>query len=138
MHDAREKANAAPEVRPDARVAARVEELLREQLEELGVNPSALSPQDIMEGMHCGLAPDQSMTYAWKGRPILHVRPEIKDGPDGRSVLWRMFTADDQDPGPEGERSDPSLPRAGTRTARRPPQPETADVSRRPNPRTSS
>lgn len=82
--------------RPDARVAARVEELLREQLFERGVNPAHLSPQDIMEFMTCALAPDNSMTYAWKGQPLLYVAPEILEGPDGVSVLWRMFTADDQ------------------------------------------
>lgn len=84
---------AAP--RPTPEVARRVEELLREQLRERGVSLAALSPQDIAEGMVCTLAPDNSMTYIWRGDPVLHVVPEQKSGPDGDSVLWRMFTQDD-------------------------------------------
>jgi len=82
--------------RPNLQVAARVEELLREQLEELGVNPRRLEPEEIALHMHCHLAPDGSMTYLWKGDPILHVTPEeLQDEHGERSVLWRMFTKDD-------------------------------------------
>lgn len=81
--------------RPDAHVAARVEELLREQLFEIGVNPASLSPHDIIEHMTCALAPDNSMTYAWKGQALLHVTPEIHHDPEGECVRWRMFTTDD-------------------------------------------
>ena len=42
----------APAPRPNLQVAARVEELLREQLEELGVNPRTLAPEDIAANMH--------------------------------------------------------------------------------------
>ena len=62
--------------RPNLQVAARVEELLREQLEELGVNPRKLAPEEIAANMHCHLAPNGSMTYLWKGEPMLHVTPE--------------------------------------------------------------
>ena len=82
--------------RPNLQVAARVEELLREQLEELGVNPRKLAPEDIAANMHCHLAPDGSMTYIWKGEPMLHVMPEkLMDENGEESVLWRMFTKDD-------------------------------------------
>ena len=82
--------------RPNLQVAARVEELLREQLEELGVNPRKLAPEDIAANMHCHLAPDGSMTYLWKGEPMLHVMPEkLVDENGEASVLWRMFTKDD-------------------------------------------
>ena len=82
--------------RPNLQVAARVEELLREQLEELGVNPRKLAPEDIAAHMHCHLAPDGSMTYLWKGEPMLHVMPEkLVDENGETSVLWRMFTKDD-------------------------------------------
>ena len=82
--------------RPNLQVAARVEELLREQLEELGVNPRKLSPEDIAAHMHCHLAPNGSMTYLWKGKPMLHVTPEkLVDENGMESVLWRMFTKDD-------------------------------------------
>ena len=82
--------------RPNLQVAARVEELLREQLEELGVNPRKLAPEDIAANMHCHLAPDGSMTYIWKGEPMLHVMPEkLVDESGEESVLWRMFTKDD-------------------------------------------
>jgi hypothetical protein len=82
--------------RPNLQVAARVEELLREQLEELGVNPRTLAPEDIAANMHCHLAPDGSMTYLWKNEPILHVTPEkLVDENGAESVLWRMFTKDD-------------------------------------------
>lgn len=82
--------------RPNLQVAARVEELLREQLEELGVNPRKLAPEEIAANMHCHLAPDGSMTYLWKGEPMLHVTPQkLVDENGGESVLWRMFTKDD-------------------------------------------
>lgn len=82
--------------RPNLQVAARVEELLREQLEELGVNPRKLAPEDIAANMHCHLAPNGSMTYLWKGEPMLYVTPEklVDENGEG-SVLWRMFTKDD-------------------------------------------
>lgn len=82
--------------RPNLQVAARVEELLREQLEERGINPRALAPEDIAAHMHCHLAPDGSMTYLWKGDPILYVTPEKKLRNGETSVLWRMFTRDDE------------------------------------------
>jgi hypothetical protein len=82
--------------RPNLQVAARVEELLREQLEELGVNPRKLAPEEIAANMHCHLAPNGSMTYIWKGEPMLHVTPEkLVDENGEESVLWRMFTKDD-------------------------------------------
>lgn len=81
--------------KPNLQVAARVEELLREQLEELGVNPRALAPEDIAAQMHCHIAPDNSMTYLWKGTPILYVTPEKRQRNGEDSVLWRMFTKDD-------------------------------------------
>lgn len=81
--------------KPNRHVAARVEELLREQLRELGVNPSKLRPEQIAKDMLCALSPDGSMTYAWQGTPILHVTPERKEHDGESSVLWRMFTKDD-------------------------------------------
>ena len=82
--------------RPNFKVAARVEELLREQLEELGVNPRKLAPEEIAANMHCHLAPNGSMTYIWKGEPMLHITPEkLVDEKGEESVLWRMFTKDD-------------------------------------------
>ena len=98
--------SARPAPRPTPEVARRVEELLREQLFEAGVNPAALSPQDIAEGMLCRVAPDNSLTYIWRGEPLLYVTPEIKTGPEGESVLWRMFTRDDM------ERTEASAPGA--------------------------
>ena len=81
--------------KPDARVAARVEELLREQLAERGVALSELTPADIATGMDCAIAPDNSMTYYWQNEPILHVVPE-RIRADGEDIVrWRMFTRDD-------------------------------------------
>ena len=84
--------------KPNLQVAARVEELLREQLEERGINPRKLAPEDIAAHMHCAMAPDGSLTYIWKEEPILYVTPEkrVRDGEE--SVLWRMFTKDDMPP----------------------------------------
>ena len=98
MSDPREDAP-----KPNLQVAARVEELLREQLEEMGVNPRKLAPEEIAAGMTCHLAPDGSMTYFWKEEPILHVTPEKRERDGETSVLWRMFTKDDLPP-----TSDPS------------------------------
>ncbi len=73
-------------------VAARVEELLREQLLELGEDPDTLAPHLIMQSMQCEVYPDQSMVYIWRDIPILRVVPEkTADG-----VLWRMFTREDE------------------------------------------
>ncbi len=81
--------------RPNLQVAARVEELLREQLEEMGVNPRKLAPEEIAANMTCHIAPDNSMTYLWKNEPILHIMPEKREHDGESSVLWRMFTRDD-------------------------------------------
>ena len=45
----------------DKGVAARVEELLREQLLELGEAPATLAPHLIMQNMQCEVYPDDSM-----------------------------------------------------------------------------
>lgn len=76
----------------DKGVAARVEELLREQLLEQGEDPDTLAPHVIMQGMQCEVYPDQSMVYIWRDIPILRVLPERT--PDG--VMWRMFTREDK------------------------------------------
>lgn len=78
-------------MRPNADVAARIEELLREELALLGDAPAGLAPDAIAANMRCEVADDDSMTYSWKGVPILHVRPEAREG----SVYWRMFTRED-------------------------------------------
>ncbi len=77
-------------------VAQRVEELLREQLRELGVNPTTLSPHEIAAHMNCDVWPDKTMVYSWKEVPILRVTPVQKD--DG-SVSWRMFTGEEVESG---------------------------------------
>jgi hypothetical protein len=69
-----------------------VEELLREELLEMGEDPSRLEPHEIAENMRCEVRPDDSMIYSWKGTPILRVQPEHHQ--DG-SVTWRMFTRDE-------------------------------------------
>jgi hypothetical protein len=81
--------------RPNRQVAARVEELLHEQLEEKGINPRTLAPEDIAANMHCHIAPDNSLTYFWNNDPILYVTPEKHEQDGEISVLWRMFTKDD-------------------------------------------
>ena len=74
--------------------AARVEELLREQLLELGEDPASLAPHLIMQNMQCEVYPDESMVYIWKDIPILRVVPERTD----TGVMWRMFTRDEGEP----------------------------------------
>ena len=74
--------------------AARVEELLREQLLELGEDPATLAPHLIMQNMQCEVYPDDSMVYVWKDIPILRVVPERTD----TGVMWRMFTRDEGEP----------------------------------------
>ena len=76
---------------PNAQVAQRIEELLKEQLYELGIDVKKLNPEEIAQSMKCHVAPDKSMTYFWKNKPLLDVVPEVK----GDSVAWRMFTKDD-------------------------------------------
>ena len=73
-------------------LVARVEELLREELADLGEDVRALAPADYAQHMTCRVFPDQSMVYAWKGLDILRVKPEpMEDG----AVRWRMFTGED-------------------------------------------
>ncbi|WP_353119932.1 hypothetical protein [Nitratidesulfovibrio sp.] len=79
-----------------SKVAARVEELLREQLEELGENPGAIDAHEIAAHMRCEIWDDDTMIYIWKETPILRVSSEQHD--DG-SVTWRMFTRDDEGDG---------------------------------------
>ena len=78
----------------DKGVAARVEELLREQLLDLGEDPETLAPHLIMQNMQCEVYPDESLVYIWKEIPILRVVPERTD----TGVLWRMFTRAVGDP----------------------------------------
>ena len=78
-------------MRPNPAVAARVEELLREELLVMGEDPSKLAPEAIAANMRCEVQDDFSMTYIWKGTPILHVQPETDE--DG--VTWRMFTREE-------------------------------------------
>ena len=65
----------------DKGVAARVEELLREQLLELGEDPASLAPHLIMQNMQCEVYPDESMVYICRprahryGRHVAHVHP---------------------------------------------------------------
>lgn len=74
-------------------LAARIEKLLYEQLEELGENPKDLSPHSISQHMQCEVYPDQSMIYTWKDFPVLRVVQE--QTPTG--IRWRMFTRDEAD-----------------------------------------
>ncbi len=75
----------------DTGVAARVEELLHEQLLELGERPDTLAPHQIKQNMRCEIYPDQSMVYIWKETPILRVLPEHT----ANGVIWRMFTREE-------------------------------------------
>lgn len=76
---------------PNTQVAARIEELLREQLEEMGVNIKKLTPEEISANMKCHIGPDNSLSYFWKNTAILDVIPEQTE--DGTN--WRMFTKED-------------------------------------------
>ncbi len=76
---------------PTPEVAQRIEEILREQLEELGVVIKKLSPDEISANMKCHIGPDNSLSYFWKNVAILDVIPEKTE--DG--INWRMFTKED-------------------------------------------
>ena len=62
----------------DKGVAARVEELLREQLLELGEDPASLAPQLIMQIMQCEVyhpdPPRRPRTHRY-GRHVAYVHP---------------------------------------------------------------
>ena len=77
--------------RPNAHVAKRVEELLQEQLYEMGIDVKKLNPEEIAKSMKCHIAPDNSMTYFWNNNALLDIIPETKND----SIVWRMFTKDD-------------------------------------------
>lgn len=77
--------------KPNAQVANRIEELLREQLEELGVSIKNLTPDEISQNMKCHVGPDNSLSYFWKNTAILDVVPEETEN----GINWRMFTKED-------------------------------------------
>lgn len=79
------------EFKPTPEVAQRIEEILREQLEELGVKISKLSPDEISTNMKCHIGPDNSLSYFWKNVAILDVIPEKTEN----GIHWRMFTKED-------------------------------------------
>jgi len=79
--------------RPNVQVAKRIEELLHEQLHEMGIDVKKLDPSEIAKSMKCHISPDNSMSYFWNNHAILNVVPEHKDG----SIIWRMFTKDDME-----------------------------------------
>ena len=71
---------------------ARIEELLKEQISELGENPAELQSHEYAEHMRCEVHNDGSMVYLWREMPILRVVPEkTQKG----TTIWRMFTQDD-------------------------------------------
>jgi hypothetical protein len=70
-------------------LVARIEELLREELVDLGEDVCNLKPEDYAQHMSCQVFSDESMIYAWKGMDVLRVVPEKQA--DG-VVRWRMFT----------------------------------------------
>lgn len=78
-------------LKPDADVLRRVEELLREQLAELGEDFSAMAPCEISLHMQCGVHSSGALSYSWKGEPILDVNPERAS--DGK-IHWRFFSRD--------------------------------------------
>ncbi len=75
--------------KPDKATLMRIEELLHEQLQELGEDLDKLPAHEIGKNMVCGVDAHGALTYAWKGMPILDVVPE--KSPDGK-VKWRFFT----------------------------------------------
>lgn len=77
-------------------VATRVEILLREQLEDMGINITTLPPHIISENMRCEIYPDESMVYSWKETQLLRLVPEKDD--TGTLLRWRMYTKDDTEP----------------------------------------
>jgi len=71
---------------------ARIEELLKEQISELGESPADIQSHEYAEHMRCEVHNDGSMVYLWRDMPILRVVPEKnKDG----KTYWRMFTQDE-------------------------------------------
>ena len=77
--------------KPDLNTMRRVENLLREQLIELGEDPALLPPHEISAHMFCAVRSDGGLSYSWRGRPLLDVQPQ--PGEDGQ-ILWRFFTRD--------------------------------------------
>lgn len=75
-------------MRPPPELAQRIEELLREELLELGENPAQIEAHHIAANMRCALGPDNSMTYSWKDTEILRVFPDSTE----TGLVWRMFT----------------------------------------------
>ena len=75
--------------KPDMQTMQRVEALLREQLDDLGVDITRLPPHEITEHMHCAVYADGTLSYSWQGKPVLSVEPDAQD--EG-SIHWRFYT----------------------------------------------
>jgi hypothetical protein len=65
-----------------------IEALLREQLEEMGVDVEAMDPEEFRRELRCITWPDGTMEYTYKDMPLLNVVPVEEDG----GVSWKMFT----------------------------------------------
>ena len=72
---------------------AKIEQLLIEQIAELGENPAEIAPHDYAAHMRCEVHSDGSMVYIWREMPILRVVPEKTES---GTIYWRMFTQDDR------------------------------------------
>lgn len=74
--------------KPDLEVLQRVEELLRDELAERGIDVSKLQPHEISAAMSCGVHPDGALSYVWNNEPVLDALPE--EQADG-TVRWRLL-----------------------------------------------
>ena len=71
---------------------ARIEELLKEQIAELGENPDEIENHEFVSQMRCEVHNDGTMVYFWRGMPILRLVPE--KGDEG-TTYWRIFTQEE-------------------------------------------
>lgn len=71
---------------------ARIEELLKEQISELGENPSEIQNHEYAKHMRCEVYNNGTMVYLWRDMPILRVVPEKTE--EG-TTCWRMYTQDE-------------------------------------------
>lgn len=87
--------SSSPAPKPDATIMLQVEELLKERLLALGVNPAEIAPHEISRDMHCSVYPDGSLCYSWKGEPLIALSPEpLANGQSERERTWSFSTWD--------------------------------------------
>ncbi len=71
---------------------AKIEELLKEQISELGENPDEIEGHEFAGQMRCEVHNDGTMVYFWRGMPILRL---VSEKSEEGTTYWHIFTQEE-------------------------------------------